>query len=311
MSLTAEQHALRRTGITGSEIATLAGLNPYGAPIDVYRRKVEGETVEESHHMRRGQFMEPAIIEWYKYETGRKVRDVGTLSHPLMPLVIATPDGISSEQDGSDQRVIEIKSPGPRTFREWGPSGTDEFPKMYRPQLSWECAVTGLDKADLVADVGGELRVYPFEFDAFEFELLYDVAQRFWTNHVLTKTPPPPDASDSARDYLRSKSPRAELSLAHDDGSAEQWVAQYRKATKEVDYWDHKKQEARNNLEALIGSHEGIDGTWGKILFRNNKDGTAIDYKALVERMQPSPELVKEFTKIKPGPRVFRPYFEE
>lgn len=65
MPLSPEQHAIRRGGISGSEIAAVAGLNPWAGPIDVWRSKVEPMAPldeELNHNLLRGNLFEEPVI---------------------------------------------------------------------------------------------------------------------------------------------------------------------------------------------------------------------------------------------------------
>jgi len=44
----------RRKGIGGSDVAAIAGLNPWKTPLQVWKEKVLGDTVEENAAMRWG-----------------------------------------------------------------------------------------------------------------------------------------------------------------------------------------------------------------------------------------------------------------
>ena len=102
MPLSPAQMAVRRKGITGSQIAVVAGLSPWGSPIDVWREKVEGapgDLLAANEDVQRGVWLEEAVVKWYVHRVGRAVGQLGTVVHPDRPLVIATPDGVSMAAD--------------------------------------------------------------------------------------------------------------------------------------------------------------------------------------------------------------------
>ena len=112
--LTNEQLAIRKTGITGSEIAAVAGLSPYESPLTVWARKLDLVDDDSSAVMERGTYLEEGIRSWYCAKTGANVAIVGTMVHPDNPIIIATPDGIAYR--GDERRALEIKAPTWRTF---------------------------------------------------------------------------------------------------------------------------------------------------------------------------------------------------
>lgn len=308
--LTAAQLALRQHGITGSEIAALVGLCPWRGPTHVWQGKIDpAPSAEPNKHMLKGIFLESGIIRWFEYLTKRRVTFPGTLRHPKHPIVIATPDGISHDEGGEDPKVLEVKCTTYRTAMHWGEEGTDEIPEYHWPQLQWELAVTGLQHAHVAAFFGDEVKIYNVSFNVEMFEALREIAERFWRDYVVTKTPPPVDASVSAREWLLDRFPAPTKAMKPCDSDAIDWVRQLREARTAKEEAERLESEAKNRLMEIIGEYEGIEGNWGRITWRKNKDSTAVNYKALVEHLQPDPELINKFMVTKKGPRVFCPRF--
>jgi hypothetical protein len=59
----------------------------------------------------------------------------------------------------------------------------------------------------------------------------------------------------------------------------------------------------------------GMKGEWGKIYWKKNKDSWKVDHRSILHEIEsyvPADVLhdaQEKFTTIKPGARVFRPYF--
>lgn len=67
MTLTAEQLAKRRTGITSTDIAAICGLNPYKSPMAVYLDKIgKPLEVEQTEGMFWGLALEPLLLQRYE-----------------------------------------------------------------------------------------------------------------------------------------------------------------------------------------------------------------------------------------------------
>ena len=170
MALSREQLEIRKQGVTGSEIAAVAGLSKWGSPIEIWQRKLGLiPEIETTPAMDRGNFLEAGMREWLAKDTGLVIDESSTLVHRDHPLVIATPDGIAYD-NGQAVAAVELKSPGPRTCGDWeDPSERqDGIPTYYMPQVIWEMAVLGLDQCIVGALIWGELRIYRWCFLALD-----------------------------------------------------------------------------------------------------------------------------------------------
>ncbi len=153
--LTEAQRAIRRTGVTATDIGALMGLNPWKTPLGVYYEK-NGEELEQpnSENLERGEFLQPALTFWYEKRTGLVVSPERTVVNARNPLIIATPDGFLRERSGGENiGTLEVKAPG-EFATEWGTPGTDEVPGMYLVQGAWQMAATDLPRCDYCARIG-------------------------------------------------------------------------------------------------------------------------------------------------------------
>lgn len=193
MSLTIEQKALRRLGLTSSELPGLVGLSSWLNPSLLYKMKVESHEVEENDFMRRGTAHEGVTLQRYAELYGVQLLDVGTVRHAQRPLILATPDAVIP-----GVRVVEAKVPSVESDK-WGPPGADLCPPAYIVQCCVQCAVMNLPEAHLVRPAPGEdpnqpgfkLWVYTLPYDSELFEWLAAVAEDWWSRYVLPKQPPP------------------------------------------------------------------------------------------------------------------------
>lgn len=326
MPLTLKQRQIRSRGITGSQIAVIAGLSPWGSPVEVWREKVTqvspGQTDVPGPHMERGIFFEDACLRWYVHRTGRAIVPTQTIIHPDHPLVIATPDAVSLDPEVPGDRpagggrinwapsdiVVEVKCPSWRTARAWGEEGSDDIPRYYYPQVIWEMAVTGLKNAHVVAYFGDQLRIYNVPWNQAIFDRLREMAEEFWHTHVVPGVPPFPDSSKAYADYLTEAYPRVKEPLAKADGDAQiaAAVAQAKDAEETIRTQMKRLEEAKNVLKMRIGHSRGLEGSFGRVTWANNKDSARIDWEAVAREAGAPEDLVEKHTTVKPGPRVFR-----
>ena len=314
MGLTAEQHAIRATGIGGSEIADVAGLGRYSRSINIWERKTGRAPPDApTHHMLRGQYLEGGMRDWYSQIVNElrgptSVLPGKTERHPEHKLVVATPDGLVFPNQGALERVLELKSPGFRTADQWGEPGTDEVPIEYVAQTTWEMAVTGAQLADVGALIDGDLRIYTVAYSPSLFEALLERAERWWRDYVVADTPPPPDGSESYSDHLARRFPRSNGDLLIATPEDDALAAALREARDAKDRAESRYEELRQRLQARIADADGLAGTGWKITWREQKGRSSLDQKALAAE---APELVAKHTKQGKSFRVFRPTFSK
>lgn len=315
MALTDEQKELRRKGIGGSEIAAVAGINPWSSPVDVWERKV-GQVEEEvdNYQVERGTFLEEGLARWLEHRAGYEVRQVGTLRHSEHPLVIATPDGAAYgwKDENNLLAAVEIKSPGFHTAKDWEDPVTcpDGIPHYYIPQVTWECAVLGANRCDVAALIGGDLKVYTVPFNPKLFDVLVQKAEQFWV-YVEKQEPPPVDGSDSSSQWLKRRFPQHnDKPLLASNGEIEEYIHSLKMVTAKIKEFEAEKKLAENHIKEYVGDAPGIQGPWGKILWKNNKDRESYDTKSLIVHLEQNhPDILKGFFRKIKGPRVFRPYW--
>jgi putative phage-type endonuclease len=307
--LTQEQLALRRTGISGSDIAAIAGYSPWAEALDVYLAKVEGMTKDESRPLLLGHMFEPAIKALYSRDTGRIVEECPTVQHAECPLLMATPDGFTYNPDGSDPRGLEVKRAGPGTQRHWGEPDTDQIPPYYVPQVLLEAAVLKVDKVDVVGFFAGDNHYYQVDYDQAAFDALREVAERFWRDHVVARKPPPVGSSRRIREQLAERFPRSVLAARLATPQEEQLVMGLRQVRKDLEVLEERKETLELAIKSSMGGLEGIFGKDWALTWKNDSRGKP-NYKALAEELGATPELIAKHTPV-PGPRKFLLKFEE
>jgi putative phage-type endonuclease len=287
MALTAEQHAIRATGIAASEIAAVAGLNPFASPIDVWLQKPTASRaaiIPEQDPFGPtdvGSILEPAVLELYTLRTGNKAtRCQETLRHPTVEWVLASPDAFVDAE-----HLVEVKCVGPRMAADW-----DEGPPSYvYCQALWQMFVTGAQVVDVVALLG------PTEFPSIwpvarNDELINDLAEigrAFWFNHVLPDIPPPPTPDEDRAEYLakRFRQLRGELLVPEGDVLARVQALHLseRGYKAEVDRATARLDGVRCELKEIIGEHAGVSLPDGSRYAWKAPASGSVSYKAVAQ----------------------------
>ena len=203
MSLTQAQLEERRTGVGGSDAATVLGLNPYSTAYELYLDKLGEAPPEDEDFLKEsrywGSVLEQPVCDRYAEETGFKVQRANQLirskEHPFM---IAN---IDRKVVGEDRKIgFEAKTAARPDG--WGESGSNEIPTYIMLQCQHYLAVTGYDVWDLAVLIGNRdyrsFRITPIENI---IEQLIEAEEEFW-DRVQNKVAPEPDWQSAATTRL-------------------------------------------------------------------------------------------------------------
>jgi putative phage-type endonuclease len=295
--LTAEQIELRRTGVTATDAAIIAGVYPYGRTVhDVYLEKLgAADAVTQTPAMALGHRLEPVALALLAEEFGLTIRPGKTEKHPIQTWCIASPDGDVLENDGKDRvAVAEAKAVGLRMAARWGESGDPEtIPDEVRVQVAWQMIVTRTPRAHVVALLGTEARFYELQHDEDLAGALLEMGDTFYRDHILARVPPEVDGSEASARMVRGLFRRARLGLIKAPVEAEGLVRDYLRARSLLDDAERAKTAAQAKLCALIGEAEGIEAP-GFVATWKARAGSP-DWKALAEKLGATKALAEEY----------------
>lgn len=189
--------AFRRTGICGSDAATVVGLNPYSSLFYLYNEKLGLlPEKEDSEAMRQGRDLEQYVANRWMERTGKRCRRNNTMwrsvEHPYM---LANIDReVIGENAGLECKTTSVYN------RSDFSSGN--IPQTYYVQCMHYMSVMGFDRmylAVLVLNSG----FYDFVIDRDDSEItaLIEQEDAFW-RRVSMRDPPPVDGSDATLDAL-------------------------------------------------------------------------------------------------------------
>lgn len=293
---------VRRIG--GSDVAPILGLSEHAGAIDVWRRIVLGERTEENAAMRRGILMEPVIREMVRAEYGLRLLGPRRLRDPKRPYVRCSLDDASDEAD--TEVPVEYKSVSARAAYKLG-DGEDDVPQSWLCQVQFYLAETGAPRARLFALVGvDDLREYVIKADAELQGILFEQVDRFYTDFVKTKTPPPPDASAGYSEYLTARYPSSGAALVRATPEAEAWVQTLRAAEQEMAKQKALADAAKNALKAAIGEAKGLEGDGWRVNWGTVKGRETTDWKSVCAEAHVPAELVAKHTQRRAGYRAWR-----
>lgn len=277
--------------IGGSDAAAVAGISSYKTPLDVFRRIRDGHEEPETAPMRRGVLMEPVIREMARVELGLHLLGGAKFRHGSEPWRASLDDQALGE-------VIEFKSVSTWAAGGWGEEGTDQVPAEYLAQAQWYCSLSTLPVARIVALIGvDDLRQYVIESDMEFQEMLHEAARRFWKDYILTDTPPPVDASESCADWLKAKHPASNGVILPATKDAEFWVERLAEAKSGIKELEGQEKAARNQLLALIGDADGVEGLAS---YKTSKGRASVDWEAVCFEAKIKKELIERNTRRTP-----------
>jgi putative phage-type endonuclease len=200
----------RRTALGSSDVAPALGLSRHKTPLELWLDKTASERDDtDSPAMRRGRFLEAAILARYGIEAGVAVEPGRTL----------TADWRRAQIDGfAAGRVVEAKSVAKHVFRErFGAPGTDDLPDEYLCQTLWQIDMAGVQEAhvpvavlpddpDMVLGATPdevlavcELHVYVVTRKDSLIDVVRERCAAFWRDHVVARVAPAPQTYEDAQ----------------------------------------------------------------------------------------------------------------
>lgn len=198
-----EWHEMRTHGVGGSEVGTIAGLNPWESAYALWAKRsgkipnsFTGNTAT-----RIGKLLEAPILEMFAQDHPElELLKAGTYRSRTMPILHANPDALARHRETGEWFVIEVKT----AKYTW-----DYVPHHYVAQVQHYLDVMGIKRAYIVALTG----MIPFEqiieADEFQQGVQRNMALEFWDG-LATDTAPAWDGSESTYQAVRAMHPLIE-----------------------------------------------------------------------------------------------------
>lgn len=206
----------RLSGVGGSDIAAVAGVNPFKSAIDVFLEKTGRLVTQENQKMRWGKILEDPIAREYGVTEDVAVHRVNAmLQHPevkialvnLDRLIVKNGHELKPAESPVHKHLVELGN-GPLEVKTTGWAKAwegDEIPDFYYTQLQWQLGITGLQWGQFAVLISGQDFVKPAicEFNEKVFHNLLLLADRFWTEHVLKDRAPEPDQNPATLNSMK------------------------------------------------------------------------------------------------------------
>jgi len=208
---------------TASKVPAMLGLSPYESPFSLWHRMAELiPAVEDSDILRRGHYLEPAIVAWWAAQHPEMyVAEGGTHYFPADRRFASSPDRMAWVRGDHVWRCLEVKSSADRTG-EWGRPGTDEIPADHRAQTVWQMLCTGTTVCH-VAMLGAylEFAEYVVHWDQAEADFIVGQVEAFMDSLPDGANPQRPDIDSHGATYtavqqLHPAINGADVELDHD-----------------------------------------------------------------------------------------------
>ncbi|MDR0580915.1 MAG: YqaJ viral recombinase family protein [Holosporaceae bacterium] len=194
--LTLEQLKTRKSGIGGSDVAAILGLNKYKTAREIWEDKINPEILDNhdsalNKHIYFGNKAEALIADVYAEKNEvMLVSPSQTYRHREYPFLLANPDRLIIQN--SDRAVLECKTCSAYRRREWGTEGTDEMPPEYLLQVAHYRYVMDLNYVALMVLIDKDFLEYRYVKNEELEAKMIDRLAFFWRENVEKRIPPKP-----------------------------------------------------------------------------------------------------------------------
>jgi putative phage-type endonuclease len=287
---------VRRTGIGGSEIAGVLGMDKHTSPLEVYLDKVGELALDRPRHpdLEEAAFWglahEPTIARVFAERSGlRVVEGPGTLAHVERRWMLANVDRfVLDEVESTPSSLLEIKTRSAFQLDEWL-LGVPDGPAL---QTHWYLAVTGYRHAHVAALLGGNrLIIHRVERDEGLVEHLVALLGEFWRG-VLDRRPPAVDGSEATEDLLgHLYDVQADAVTVADPAEVLPLLERRRELKSREERTTDQLRGIDNRLKAIAGEAE-IVKTQGAVAFTWKQNGPLSTKRFAVAH----PELAAQYT---------------
>jgi len=182
-SETAEWFAVRRDGITATDIPKILGLSQYGNARTVYENKLGHLADDEAGEPARwGTLLEDVVAREWASRTQNPVRRVGIVANAARPWIRASCDRRLVGQNAA----LEVKTRSAYVAGAW----RDGIPDDVLAQVAWQRIATGFHRIHVACLIGGQRLIdFLYEQDADVERYVMEQAEKVW-QHVQDGVPP-------------------------------------------------------------------------------------------------------------------------
>ena len=289
----------RKNYLGGTDLSSIAGLNPYRTALDVYLDKTSDDIACETNAaMRWGNLLEDVIAKEYSEVIGQTIAiEPNTIYHPEYKFLAANID----RWVGDKEYVLECKTAGFTRCKEWGELGTDQIPESYLIQCAYYASICDVPKVDIAVLIAGQdFRIYTYHRNKDLEDKIIKIGVNFWHNHIEKRIPP---KCVSTRDTFNLFPQSNHHKIVAETNIMEKW--EQLKAAKEeeskIAYTIEKLktdiQEFMRDYDVLIDNNGNVIATW-----KNTAPKSFFDVKKFKDEAK---DLYFKYTSVAKQSRMF------
>lgn len=243
---------LRTTGIGGSDVGAIMGLNKYASPLTIYLSKKNVEGFKGNASTEWGHILEDPIRKKAAEELGIEIISVpGMYTSNDIPYMNANLDGLCHAEnqvkiggesvEGLGGYEIKTSTSG-EGFKD------DEIPDSYYCQVQHYMAVTNLPWFILTAFFLNTKSVKHYIIkrnDDFIYSKVIPAEKDFWENYVMTNQAPEPLGIDSEEEYIKNLPVADAVEL---DPETENLIAQRMEIQQQIKELEQKESALKDSI---------------------------------------------------------------
>ena len=246
----------RRQYITGTDAGTIAGVNKYQTPYELYMLKkglIKPKPANSA--MLWGKRLEGIIRLSYAEESGLQVKEI--------PYMVASTryEWMAGNIDGAvrlssgEWAILEIKNLGPFTgSTEYANGEQGYISPTHLLQLYHYMILYNVRKSVLCCLLSGQKLVHQIvEYDEATANALIVLERDFFYNKLRKNIAPPISGMDN--DLLAQLYPKTEINEITLPDSACKLISDYLTATDEIKRWQAQKDQAEAQLKEMMGAN--------------------------------------------------------
>ncbi|MDZ5782078.1 YqaJ viral recombinase family protein [Marinococcus luteus] len=244
----------RKSGLGGSDVSAVLGLNKYKTAFEVWLEKqpdyMPEEITSEAAHW--GNRLESIVADEFRERTGKRVQKRNAIyRHKDHPFMLANIDRVVVGENA----LLECKTANQFLSGDWE---QEEVPDAYLVQCQHYMAVLNKQKAYIAVLIGGQKFVWKeIKRDEELINLVIQREKEFWENHVLSRRPPALDGSSAAEKFLAKRFDTAEEGESINLGKNEQtMVEELQEIDLQIKTMEERKKEIKNHLKYEMQSAE-------------------------------------------------------
>ena len=288
----------RRSGIGGSDVGVIMGVNPWRTPYELWLDKTgKAEQPEENKYQHFGLMLEQVVADEFAERNNVKVQRRNNMFRKDGTPLVANIDRYIIGGG-----ILECKTCDKWAADKFGQDGTDEVPEAYLLQLQHYMYVTGIHAAFLAVLIGGnEYRQFEIKYNAELAEFCAAKCTEWWETYITGNTPPPATIRDNLAGYYRAAAGKTITATPN----VLDLLAKIRERKAAIKEQELELDTLIAEVKIFAGEAEIILGTDGKPVatWKQSKDRITTDWKALAESFAPTQDKIDEFTEKKAGSR--------